>query len=203
VKKYTGNKIKIMETIDRPFSLVVIGGSAGSFSVVSKLLSQIKTNFHLPIVLCLHRLKHVRSGLIEGLSIKSNLKLVEPHDKEKMENNIAYLAPANYHLFVEYDGTFSLSTEEVLNHSRPAIDYTLSSAGYSYREKTLGILLTGANKDGAQGMKDIYDKKGFTIVQDPVTSDVDTMPKSALKLFTPDKIFSPVEIIQFLNNLPQ
>lgn len=192
-----------MESINRTFNLVVIGGSAGSFSVVSKILSQIRGDFGIPIVMCLHRLKHVRSGLVEGLSIKSNLQLIEPHDKEKMESNKVYLAPANYHLFVEFDGTLSLSTEDVLNHSRPAIDYTISSAGFAYREKTLGILLTGANKDGAQGMKDIYDKKGFTIVQDPATCDVDTMPKSALKLFTPDKILSPAEIIQFLNKLPQ
>ena len=192
-----------MEPFDRTFSLIAIGGSAGSFSVVSRILSQIKPDFNIPMVVCLHRLKHVRSGLIEGLSLKSRIKLIEPYDKEKIEHNIVYVAPSNYHLFVEYDGTFSLSTEDVLNHSRPAIDYTLSSAGYAYREKTLGILLTGANKDGAQGMKDIYDKKGYTIVQDPATSDVDTMPKSALRLFTPDKILSPAEIVQFLNTLPQ
>jgi len=192
-----------MEPFDRQFSIIVIGGSAGSFSVVSRILSQLQADFNIPIVLCLHRLKHVRSGLIEGLSIRSNLKLIEPHDKEKIETNFVYLAPANYHLFVEYDGTFSLSTEDVLNHSRPAIDHTLSSAGYAYREKTLGILLTGANRDGAQGLKDIYDKKGFTIVQDPATCDVDTMPKSALKLFTPDLILKPVEIIQFLKKIPQ
>ena len=190
-----------MEQIDRDFSLIVIGGSAGSFTVVSRILSQLPPDFRIPIVVCLHRLKHVRSGLIEGLSIKSKLRLVEPQDKEKMENNCVYLAPANYHLFVEIDGTFSLSVEETLNHSRPAIDHTLSSAGFAYREKTLGIILTGANKDGAQGMKDIHDRKGYTIVQDPATSDIDTMPKAALRLFTPDKILSPMEIIQFLNNL--
>jgi two-component system chemotaxis response regulator CheB len=167
------------------------------------MLSQIRADFSIPMVFCLHRLKHVRSGLIEGLSIKSNLRLIEPHDREKLQPNNAYIAPSNYHLFIEYDGTFSLSTEEVHNHSRPAIDYTLSSAGYAFREKTLGILLTGANRDGAQGMKDIHDKKGYTIVQDPATSDVDTMPKAALRLFTPDRIMSPADIIQLLNALPQ
>ena len=190
-----------MERIDRDFNLIVIGGSAGSFTVVSRILAQLGSNFNIPMVICLHRLKHIRSGLIEGLNIKSNIKLIEPQDKDKIERNCAYIAPANYHLFIEIDGTFSLSTEDTFNHSRPAIDYTLSSAGFAYRDKTLGILLTGANKDGAQGLKDIHDKKGFTIVQDPATSDIDTMPKSALKLFTPDKILSPLEIIAFLNNL--
>lgn len=188
---------------DRIFKLIVIGGSAGSFSVVSKLLSQLKPEFKIPIVLSLHRLKHVRSGLVEGLSYKSVLQIVEPNDKEKILPNFAYLAPSNYHLFVEYDGTFSLSTEESFNHSRPSIDYTLSSAAYAYRDKVLGILLTGANKDGSVGLKDIYAHKGFTIVQDPKTCDIDTMPQSALRLFSPDMILSPDQIVQFLNGIPQ
>jgi two-component system, chemotaxis family, protein-glutamate methylesterase/glutaminase len=184
------------------FKIVVIGGSAGSFSVVSAILANIHPNFKIPIVLCLHRLKHVRSGLVEGLSLKSAIKVLEPNDKEKLQYNHVYLAPANYHLFLELDGSIALSTEESFNHSRPSIDHTLSSAAYVYREKALGILLTGANKDGANGMKEIAGKKGFTIVQDPATCDIDTMPKSALQLFDPNLILSPKEIVQYLNALP-
>lgn len=184
------------------YKIVVIGGSAGSFSVVSAILANIHPHFKIPIVLCLHRLKHVRSGLVEGLSLKSVIKVLEPNDKEKLQYNHVYLAPANYHLFLELDGTIALSTEESFNHSRPSIDYTLSSAAYVYREKALGILLTGANKDGANGMKDIASKKGFTIVQDPATCDIDTMPRSALQLFDPNLVLSPKEIVQFLNTLP-
>lgn len=185
------------------FRIVVMGGSAGSFSVVSSILANINPHFKIPIVMCLHRLKHVRSGLVEGLSLKSAIKVLEPNDKAKLEYNHVYLAPANYHLFLELDGSIALSTEESFNHSRPSIDHTLSSAAYVYRDKVLGILLTGANKDGAMGMKDIADKKGFTIVQDPATCDIDTMPKSALQLFNPDLILSPKAIVQFLNALPQ
>lgn len=188
---------------DRCFKLIVMGGSAGSFSVVSKILSQLKPDFKIPIVLSLHRLKHVRSGLVESLSYKSVLQVVEPHDKDKIYSKFVYLAPSNYHLFVELDGSFSLSTEESFNHSRPSIDYTLSSAAYAYREKTLGILLTGANKDGAKGLKDISDNKGYTIVQDPKTCDIDAMPQSAIKLFNPEQILSPDQIVQFLNSLKQ
>lgn len=188
---------------NKEFRLIVMGGSAGSFSVVSKILSQLKPDFKIPIVLSLHRLKHVRSGLVESLGYKSVLKIAEPNDKEKIYPGTAYLAPSNYHLFVEFDGTFSLSTEEAFNHSRPSIDYTLSSAAYAYREKTLGILLTGANKDGAAGLKDISDHKGYTIVQDPATCDIDTMPLSAMRLFQPDQILSPDKIVEFLNHLSQ
>jgi two-component system, chemotaxis family, protein-glutamate methylesterase/glutaminase len=190
-------------TNNTSFKLIVMGGSAGSFSVVSKILSQLRPDFKIPIVLCLHRLKHVRSGLVESLSYKSVLEVIEPNDKEKINNHVVYLTPSNYHLFVELDGSFSLSTEESQNHSRPSIDYTLASASFACREKTLGILLTGANKDGAQGLKSIADNKGFTIVQDPKTCDIDTMPQSALKLFKPNLILSPDQIVHFLNSLPQ
>ncbi|MCU4175882.1 chemotaxis protein CheB [Carboxylicivirga sp. N1Y90] len=183
------------------YKAVVIGGSAGSFSVVSRLLSKLDSNFPLPIILSLHRLKHVRSGLVEGISLKSNLKVIEPNDKEKIVAGNVYLAPSNYHMFIEHDGTFSLSTEEPLNHSRPSIDHTLSSAAFFFRAKLVGILLTGANKDGAKGMKDIADKKGYTIVQDPSTCDIDTMPKNALRIMKPNKVSSPDEILSFLNNL--
>ncbi len=190
-----------MEISDRKFKVVVIGGSAGSFSVVSKMLSQLDPEFPLPLVLCLHRLKHVRSGLVEGLNLKSKIPVIEPYDKDKLKPGVAMLAPSNYHLFVEFDSTISLSTEEVNNHSRPSIDYAYSSAAYAFREKTLGIILTGANRDGSKGMKSIHDKKGYTIVQDPATCDVDTMPQAALKLFEPDEVLSPDEIVKVLNNL--
>ena len=180
-----------------------MGGSAGSFSVVSSILAGLNPEFRIPIVLSLHRLKHVRSGLVEGLSLKSAIPVIEPNDKEKLRPNTVFLAPSNYHLFIELDGTIALSTEESHNHSRPSIDYTLASAAYAFREKTLGILLTGANKDGARGIKDIADNKGFTIIQDPKTCDIDTMPKSALQLFQPDLILSPQQIVEYLNTLPQ
>ncbi len=190
-----------MEIPEQKFKVVVIGGSAGSFSVVSKILSQLDPSFSLPIVLCLHRLKHVRSGLVEGLNMKSKIPVVEPFDKDKLQPGVAMLAPSNYHLFVEFDSTIALSTEEVNNHSRPSIDYAFSSAAYAFREKTLGIILTGANKDGAIGMKNISDKKGYTLVQDPASCDMPTMPQAALKLFKPDQILKTEEIIKVLNGL--
>lgn len=190
-----------MKIPEQRFKIVVIGGSAGSFSVVSRILSQLDPAFPLPVVLCLHRLKHVRSGLVEGLNMKSNIPVVEPYDKDKLKPGVAMLAPSNYHLFVEFDSTISLSTEAVNNHSRPSIDYAFSSAAYAFREKAMGIILTGANKDGAQGLKNIHEKKGYTIVQDPATCDVDAMPQAALKLFTPDQILKPDDIVAVLNGL--
>ena len=183
------------------YKAIVIGGSAGSFALVLKMLSRLSPTFDIPIIICMHRLKHIRSGLVESLNVKSKIKVVEPADKERIERGKAYLAPSNYHMFIEFDGTISLSIEDMNNHSRPSIDYTLSSASVAYRDRCVGIILTGANKDGAKGIKDIADKKGFTIVQDPATAEVDTMPKSALRVMKPNLILSPDGIIDFLNNL--
>ena len=183
------------------YKAIVIGGSAGSFSVVAKMLSQVNPHLRIPIVICMHRLKHVRSGLLEGLQLKSKLPVREPKDKEKLMGGNVYLAASNYHLFIEFDYTISLSTEIMFNHSRPAIDHTLNSASNTFREKMVGIILTGANKDGAMGMKNVHRKKGYTIVQSPESCDVDTMPRSTLNLFNPDAILSPDEIVAFINSL--
>ena len=183
------------------YKAVVIGGSAGSFALVLKMLSNLRADFELPIIICMHRLKHIRSGLAENLELKSSLKVVEPMDKERIEKGKVYLAPSNYHMYIEFDGSISLSVEDMSLHCRPAIDYTLSSAASAYREKMVGILLTGANEDGAKGMKEIADKKGFTIVQDPLTAEVPTMPKAALRVMKPDLILSPEGITEFLNKL--
>lgn len=190
-----------MKKIATNYKAIVIGGSAGSFTVVNKILSNIKPNFHYPIVICMHRLKHIRFGLVEGLQLRSNLPVVEPFDKETIEPGKVYLAPSNYHLFIEIDSTISLSAEKVHNHSRPSIDYTFMSAATALRERMVGIILTGANKDGAIGMKEAHDKNAYTIVQDPETCEMQTMPKAALQLFKPDKIMTPQEITDFLNSL--
>ena len=183
------------------YGIVAIGGSAGSFSVISKILSSIRADFPLPVVICMHRLKHIRSGFVESLSERSKIPVAEPKDKDRIEEGKAYMAPANYHLFVEYDASFSLSVEAPHIFCRPAIDHTLSSAAQAYREKCVGILLTGANNDGAQGLKDIADRGGVTIVQDPASAEVPTMPNAALRLMNPTKVLDPQGIIDFLNSL--
>lgn len=185
------------------YKLVIIGGSAGSFQVVTKILGNLSASFPLPLVLALHRLKHVRHGFVEALSIKSVLPVIEPLDKEALKPGKVYLAPANYHLYIELAGKFALSTEAPVNHSRPAIDLTFSTGAYSYKEKTIGIILSGANKDGAVGLKKVKDHGGLTIVQDPKEAQMPTMPFAALdKTNNQVDYIMPVDkIISFLNKL--
>ncbi len=176
----------------------MIGGSAGSFQVVTKILASLPKGFPLPVLLCLHRLKHVRSGFVEALSIKSNLIVKEPNDKETIKAGNIYLAPANYHMYIELGNKFSLSTEDVVNHSRPSIDLSFITAAYTYRDKLIGIILSGANKDGAYGLKKVKDAGGIAIVQDPKECQVVTMTTASLKLTSVDHIFKTDEIIKFL-----
>jgi two-component system chemotaxis response regulator CheB len=188
-------------SLNNSYKAVVIGGSAGSFQGVVKILAQLPKGFPLPIIMCLHRLKHVRNGFVEALSIKSVVQVTEPHDKENIKKGSVYLAPANYHMSVELGHSFALSTEEMVNNSRPAIDITLSSCAFVYKEKLVGILLSGANKDGALGMKHIHDRNGLTIVQEPTECMIDTMPKAALAATEIDYVMKIDQIVAFLKEL--
>lgn len=177
---------------------IVIGGSAGSIPVVRQLLLSLNTSFPLPIIICLHRMKNVPEGICEVLSSSTTLPVIEPNDKTKIEAGHVYIAPSNYHLLIEKDYTFSLSTEEPVNYSRPAIDLTLITAAHTYRNNLVGILLTGANKDGAEGMLEIKNNLGITIVQNPKECVSPTMPLSAIELSCVDFVMSIEEITRFL-----
>ena len=183
------------------YKAVMIGGSAGSFQVVTKILSSLPKDYPLPVFLCLHRLKHVRSGFVEALSIKAQLPVIEPNDKDHIKAGRIYLAPANYHMYIELGNKISLSTEEPVNHSRPSIDLSFISAAYSYKAKLVGIILSGANKDGAYGLKKVKDSGGLTIVQDPKECQVKTMTTASMKLTTVDHVLTTNQIIDFLLKL--
>jgi two-component system chemotaxis response regulator CheB len=183
------------------YKAIVIGGSAGSFQPVTRILSAIPKDFPIPVFLALHRLKHVRNGFVEALSIKSPKLISEPCDKEQIKKGGIYLAPANYHLALELGNTISLSTEPLINNSRPAIDILFESASYVYRDKLIGILLSGANKDGAYGMKKISERKGLTIVQDPEDSQINAMPSAAIAATPIDYVLTVEEILEFILQL--
>lgn len=180
---------------------IVIGGSAGSFPVICSILESLPDDFHIPIFLSLHRLKNVRHGFKEALSIKSKVKILEPSDKHKIKKNEILLAPSNYHMYIELSKSISLSTEEVVNNSRPSIDLTFDSASYVYKSKLLAILLSGANKDGALGIFNAQKRGSYTVVQDPKDCTIDTMTKSALSLTEVNEILNVNEITQLITSL--
>lgn len=185
----------------KDYKAVMIGGSAGSFQVVTRIIASLRKDYTLPVFLCLHRLKHVRSGFVEALSLKSALPIREPDDKDSIKPGVIYLAPANYHMYIELGNKFSLSTEEPVNHSRPSIDLSFMSAAYNYKQKLVGVILSGANRDGAAGLKRVKENGGLTIIQDPAECEVPTMTTACQQIMAVDHVFPTNEIIRFLNRI--
>jgi two-component system chemotaxis response regulator CheB len=143
----------------------------------------------------------VRNGFIEALSIKSIKDVIEPYDKESIRKGKVYLAPANYHLSIELGNYFSLSTEQMVNNSRPSIDITLETASFAYKNKLIGILLSGANKDGALGMKSIKERGGLTVIQDPAECLIDTMPAAAQMMTEIDYTLSVEDVVKLFEEI--
>lgn len=192
MKKY-GGKVK--------FELVAIGGSAGSLQVALEILPKLIFPFNYSIILVFHRKSSpTEEALIQLLQSKSLAPVKEVEDKESIRPGHIYVAPAGYHLLIEGDKSFSLDVSEKVNFSRPSIDITFSTSGEVYKEKTLAILLSGANNDGVEGMLKIKKNRGFCIVQDPLTAQVDYMPSQAIAHKAFNLVATSGEIASFLNN---
>jgi two-component system chemotaxis response regulator CheB len=181
--------------------LIVIGGSAGSLQPVLTLLSGVSGILKAAIIVVLHRQNHNASVLPELLASRTSLPVKEVAEKEPIEAGMIYIAPADYHLLIESDHTFSLDDSEKVNFSRPSIDVIFSAAAEAYGENTAAILLSGANADGVEGLIEVHEAGGTTAVQDPATADVDYMPKKALELATIDYILQPQEMATFINGI--
>lgn len=186
----------------RKYEAILIGGSWGGMDAVIKILSGVPANYPIPIIVILHRKKDTKSELTSVIQNKLLLKVKEIEEKEKINPGQVYIAPANYHVLIEEEKTFSLDVSERVNHSRPSIDVTFESGAEVYKDKLIGIILTGANKDGSLGLNIVSKSGGLAIVQDPLEAEIETMPKAAL-LKTPEvnHIFRLEQIKAFLLNL--
>ena len=181
--------------------LIVIGGSAGSLEILIHVLSQLNPAFMIPIVVVMHRKATNDSSLTELLASRSRLPVTEPEEKEQILPGTVYICPADYHLLIEKDRTFSLDFSEKVNFSRPSIDVSMQSASDVYLNGTTGILLSGASKDGTEGMRAISDNRGYTIVQDPVDAEVPFMPQQAIQAGFVDAVLKRDEMVAFINRL--
>ncbi|MDR6915515.1 two-component system chemotaxis response regulator CheB [Pseudomonas sp. 3296] len=167
---------------------IVIGASAGGVEALLTILSPLREGFALPIIVVLHLPEERRSLLAEVFARRVLMPVREATDKTRIEAGTLYFATPGYHLSVEHDRSFSLSLEERVHHSRPAIDYLFESAGDTYGSALAAVLLTGANRDGARGLSHVKSRGGMTIVQDPNEAQVATMPQAALDVHEPDHI---------------
>lgn len=169
---------------------IVIGASAGGVDALLRLLSGLPETFGLPIFVVLHMRDDRDSRLPDLFQQHLGMRVRQAQDKEMIEAGVLYFAGPAYHLSIEQDRSFSLSGEDPVHYSRPAIDILMSSAADVYGARLAGFLLTGANQDGAEGMANIRQAGGMTIVQDPEEAQVAVMPQAAIKRCAPDLILT-------------
>ena len=182
------------------YGIVVVGTSSGGLKALQTLLSGLPANFPLPLVIVQHRGKDSDADLCEFLDGVSSLPVSEPEDKEILLAGHVYLAPRDYHLLIE-EKSFALSTESPVAFARPSIDVLFESAADEYKEHAIGVILTGANRDGARGMARIKMNGGVTLVEDPDSAAVRIMPDAAIDSCNVDHVLQLREIAPFLSRL--
>ncbi|MBN1659504.1 MAG: chemotaxis protein CheB [Anaerolineae bacterium] len=179
--------------------VVVIGVSAGGMAVLSELLPAFPATYSLPIVVVQHLHPLQDRSFIQHFDHQSALTVKEADEKESIEAGHVYIAPPNYHLLIENDRTFSLSVDEKVNYARPAIDVLFESAADVYGDGVIGVILTGANDDGARGLRSIKARGGLAIVQDPETAEAPAMPQAAIAATHVDHVLALPEIARLLS----
>lgn len=162
------------------YQVIVIGASAGGTAVFRQLLPMFPAHYPIPVVVAQHLHPMQENTLVQHFDALCSLKVKEADEKEVIEPGHVYFAPPNYHLLIESDRTFSLSIDAKVNYSRPSIDVLFESAVDVYAPGLIGVVLTGANNDGAHGLQLIHENGGLAIVQDPATAEVPYMPQAAL-----------------------
>ncbi len=177
-----------------PHECIVIGVSAGGFKALSTLVPKLPEHCRVAVLIVQHTKADAGDFLARHLDRISSVRVKHAEDKEAIRMGTVYLAPPGYHLLVERGKTLSLSVDEPVHFARPSIDVLFESAAPVYRDRLIGIILTGAGTDGCAGLKAVKEHGGLTIVQDPKTAEVDFLPKSALQTVTVDYIL-PLEAI--------
>lgn len=183
------------------YDVVGIGASWGGVELLSRLVAALPADWPLPVVIVQHQ--HANSGkaLERILGKLTSLPVVDVEDKDRMEPGHVYIAPANYHLLLEQDDCFSLSMEAPVNYSRPSVDVTFMSLAAVHRSRCIGVVLTGANNDGAEGLRAIHAFGGHAIAQDPLTAEAAVMPAAAIATGVVDAVLHPDEIVPYLLRL--
>jgi two-component system, chemotaxis family, protein-glutamate methylesterase/glutaminase len=183
------------------YALIAVGASWGGLHAIGDLLENLPRSVTAPVVLAQHRSSDSVPGSLERLlQLHTDRPVLEAGDKEPIEPGRIYLAAPDYHLLVEH-GTFALSTDERVHYARPSIDVLFESVADEYGPRAIGIILTGANADGAIGLARIKDRGGVAVIQDPATAERPTMPAAAIAATAADAILPLEEIGPFLYGL--
>lgn len=171
----------------RRFDLVVIGGSAGAIEVLGKVLAGLTDRFLPAVAIVIHLPPEGPNVLHEVFAAPGSPPMKPAEDKEPINPGTIYFAPPDYHLLVETGRTFALSQDDRLHFSRPAVDVLFESAAEAYGDRLMGVILSGANSDGAQGLRAVADAGGMAVVQALESAEMIAMPAAALEA-VPDSI---------------
>ena len=183
------------------YDLVVVGTSWGGLAALKTLVGALPASFRMAVTLVQHRHKDSDHVLRALLQERSHLIVCEVEDKMPLEEGHIYVAPPDYHTLIE-PGHFALSTEAPVRFSRPSIDVTFNSAADAYGHRVVGIVLTGANNDGASGLRRISDLGGLALIQDPQTAESPTMPAAAQQAVPRARVMSLPRLGEYLATLP-
>lgn len=184
-----------------PYDVLAIGSSWGGVDMLRRLMSELPADWRLPIVIVQHQ--HPNSGLALAHILGKSTRLVvrDVEDKDRLETGHVYIAPANYHLLLEDDGCFSLSLEAPVKYCRPALDVTFASLARVLHHRCIGLVLTGANDDGADGIRIIKAAGGHTLAQLPASAEAPAMPEAAIATGAVDQVLEPAQIVPHLLQL--
>ncbi len=176
------------------YSIVAIGGSAGSLPIILQIIAALSLPCNVSVVVVVHRKSSTDSILVNLLADRTDMEVREVEDKDAIQPGVVYIAPADYHLLIENEKIFALDSSEKVNYSRPSIDVTFNSVAEVFGSRAVGILLSGANADGAEGLAALKNAGGLSIVQDPSTAEVGYMPEQAILQNAASRIVKAAEI---------
>jgi len=178
--------------------IVLLGGSAGSFKILFKIIKDLPEKLGKTVILIIHRKKNFFSEIEKLFAENSRMYMREIEDKDILKTDTVYIAPANYHTLIERGGYFSLDVSEPVWYSKPSIDVTFESAAEVYGDRCMAILLSGANQDGAEGLLKLKKSGSLTIAQEPGDAEMAEMPKAAINLGAADYVLTQDEIFKLL-----
>lgn len=190
-----------MPDINGKYQAIVIGTSAGGLFALSFLLETLPADYPVPVIVVQHRSKDQRDLLEQVLQSKCKVRIKQADEKENIEAGNVYIAPPDYHLLVESDKSFSLSSDELECFSRPSINVLFETAATVFTNTLVGIILTGANNDGAAGIRAIKKNGGLTIAQNPAEAQFPLMPGASIETNAIEHIWKLSEIHNFLLNI--
>lgn len=180
--------------------VLLLGGSAGSFKLLFRLVKLFPHDFNKTIIIVIHRKKNFFSEIEKLFGENSRMLLREISDKDEIEANAIYIAPPNYHTLIEKNGYFALDVSEAVWYSKPSIDVTFESAADAYGKSCTAILFSGANQDGAEGLLTLRQAGALTIVQDPDDAEMAEMPAAAVNIDAAEYILRTTEIFELIKN---